>query len=63
MEERLGQSAREAATEAMMLKGRLEANSNQLPLFATAGCPAPSKEMPLNDKSLIIIFGVKTPKL
>ncbi len=60
MKERLGQPAQEADMDAMMLMGPSKANQNQGPLFAIAGCPAQTKEMPLNDKSRIC--EVSTPK-
>ena len=61
MTERLILSAQEADTDATMLTDTSKvSNPNQLPLFAIAGYPAPSKEMPLNAKSLLC--EVSTPK-
>ncbi len=60
MKERLILSALEADTDATMLTDTSKANQNQLPLFAIVGCPAQTKEMPLNAKSLIC--EVSTPK-
>ena len=60
MMERLILSALEADTDATMLTDTSKSNQNQLPLFATAGYQAPSKEMPLNAKSLLC--EVSTPK-
>lgn len=63
MRERLIISAQEADTDATMLKATSKATPNQLPLFATVGYPAQSKETLLNDKLSICKASIRKQKL